>query len=198
MVFGELNAEAIHGAIINGCHRLMGQLEELNRINVFPVANSDTGDNMASVCAAIIEYSEIKEDSTLTLESIGQAAIIGSRDNSGILLTQFFLGLHQYLPKSNNLSKNHLCSALKRIAEEIDSVLSTPVEGTIITIIKKLSGFANSQNETDSIAKTMSIITPMLKKEVEKTATTLKIVRELKVVDAGALGFYYLLIRSLS
>ncbi len=191
MGFDELNAQAFHEAIINGCHFLKEQKEELNRINVFPVADSDTGDNMASVCAAIIEYSEIKEDITLTLDSIGQAAIIGSRGNSGILLTHFFLGLHQYLPKSNNLTMNDLCSALKCISEEIDSVLSMPVEGTIITLFKKLSEFAHSHNQPNSIVKTMSIITPMLKNEVAKTATTLEIAREAKVVDAGALGFYY-------
>lgn len=191
MVFDELNAEAMHLAIINGCQRLIEQREELNRINVFPVADGDTGDNMSSVCAAIIEYSEINEDITLTLESIAQAAIIGSRGNSGILFTQFFLGLQQYLPTCNNLSINNFCSALKGTAKEIGGVISTPVEGTIITLIKKLAVFAGSQNHVDSIAKTMSIITPMLKKEVEKTATTLKIVRESKVVDAGALGFYY-------
>ncbi|WP_454783391.1 DegV family protein [Legionella sp. WA2022007384] len=191
MVFDELNAESIHGAIINGCHQLISKREELNRINVFPVADGDTGDNMASVCVAIIEYSEIKEDNKLTLESIAQAAILGSRGNSGILLTQFFLGLHQYLPISNKLNVGNLCSALKRIGEEINSVLSAPVEGTIITLIKKLAEFVNSQNHPNSIVKTMNIITPMLKKEVEKTKTTLKIAREAKVVDAGALGFYY-------
>jgi dihydroxyacetone kinase-like predicted kinase len=97
----ELNAASMHAAIINGCHRLIEQRDELNRINVFPVADADTGDNMASVCVAIIEYSEIKEECTLTLESIAQAAILGSRVNSGILLTKFFLELHQHLPRSD-------------------------------------------------------------------------------------------------
>lgn len=193
MIFDELDATAMYQAIINGCHRLIGQREELNRINVFPVADGDTGDNMASVCTAITEYSEIKENINTTLESIAQAAIVGSRGNSGILLTQFFLGLHQYLAASSKLNLNNFRSALKRIGEEINSVLSAPVEGTMITLIKKLAEFANSQDDLSSIAKTMCIITPMLRKEVEKTATTLKVAREAKLVDAGALGFYYLI-----
>lgn len=191
MFFDELNANAIYGAVINGCHRLIGEREELNRINVFPVADGDTGDNMASVCAAIIEYSQIEQDIKSTLESIAQAAILGSRGNSGILLTQFFLGFYQYLPVDDKLDKNNFCFALKRIGEEINSVLSTPIEGTILTIIKKLAEFTNAQNNLISIAKIMNLITPMLKKEVEMTATTLKLAREAKVVDAGALGFYY-------
>lgn len=189
--FDELNAEVMRAAIINGCHRLIEQREELNRINVFPVADGDTGDNMASVCAAIIEYSEIKEDINGTIGSIAQVAIIGSRGNSGILLTHFFLGLHRHLDSSDKLNLDNLSSALTGIAEGINSVISLPVEGTIITLIKKLAEFANSQNQAGSIAKTMSIITPMLKNEVNNTATTLKLAREAKVVDAGALGFYY-------
>lgn len=191
MVLDELNAKATHDALISGCQRLIEHRAELNRINVFPVADADTGDNMASVCSAIIEHAEVKEDIRLTLESIAQAAIIGSRGNSGILLAQFFIGLYQYLPQSNHLSMNHLCAAFKRVSEEIDSILSTPVEGTMITLIKKLAEFASTNNQAGFIAKTMSIITPMLKKEVENTAITLKILRDAQVVDAGALGFYY-------
>jgi DegV family protein with EDD domain len=192
MVLNELvDTETIYVAIINGCHRLMEQRDELNRINIFPVADGDTGDNLSSVCAAIIECSEVRENIRLTLESIAQAAIIGSRGNSGILFTQFFVGLHQFLPVSNKLSFQDFCIALKSSGEKINSVLSTPVEGTIITLIKKLAEFANSQNQTGSIAEAMSIITPLLKKEVERTPESLKILQESQVVDAGALGFYY-------
>lgn len=93
MLSNELNAQTVHGAIINGCYRVIEQRDEHNRINVFPVADGDTGDNMASVCSAIIECAEVKENLTLTVESIAQAAIIGSRGNSGILFTHFFVGL---------------------------------------------------------------------------------------------------------
>ncbi len=191
MVINELNTETMYAAIVNGCYRLIEQRDELNRINVFPVADGDTGDNMASVCSAIIELSEIKENITLTLESIAQAAIIGSRGNSGILLTQFFVGLQQYLPTSNILNFSDFCFALKKTGEEINSVLSAPVEGTIITLIKKLAEFASSQNQVDSTAKAMKLIMPLLKEEVEKTSVSLKVLQESKVVDAGALGFYY-------
>jgi DegV family protein with EDD domain len=187
----ELNAETTRSAIVNGCYRLIAKREELNRINVFPVADGDTGDNMASVCAAIIEYSEVKEDISSTLASIAQASIIGSRGNSGILLTQFFLGLHQYHNGSNQLNVNHFSVTLRKIAEEIDSVLSSPVEGTIITLIKKLAAIVYTQNHLCSIAEAMRIVTPLLKKEVEKTPESLKILQDLHVVDAGALGFYY-------
>lgn len=187
----ELSVEVTHSAIINGCYRLIAQREELNRINVFPVADGDTGDNMASVCAAIIEYSEIKEDIKLTIGSIAQAAIIGSRGNSGILFTQFFLGLHQHLDASKYLTIHNFSAALEKVGEEIDSVLSAPVEGTIITLIKKLAIFVASLCHDCAIVNAMRIITPQLNKEVEKTSISLQLLNESHVVDAGALGFYY-------
>lgn len=191
MISNELEIETIYAAVINGCHQLIKHRNELNKINVFPVADGDTGDNMASVCSAIIDFSEIKEGLSSTFKSIAHAAIMGSRGNSGILLTQFFVGLHKYLPTSNNLSFNNFCSALKKIGEEVNSVLLKPVEGTIITLIQKLSEFLSSQNPLSSIAQAMRAITPLLKAEVDKTADCIKILQESKVVDAGALGFYY-------
>ncbi|RUR07836.1 DegV family protein [Legionella sp. km772] len=191
MIFNELNALTMHRAIIDGCYRVIVQQEELNRINVYPVADRDTGDNMASVCLAIIQHSEIRTNITLTLESIAQAAIIGSRGNSGIIFGQFFIGLHQNLPDCTHLSISQFCIALKEIAKDIGAILAKPVEGTIITLIKKLAEFASAQNNEHSFANMMSTIKPQLKEEVEKTASMLKVVQESKVVDAGALGFYY-------
>ncbi|MDI1353225.1 MAG: DegV family protein [bacterium] len=191
MLFNELNSSAVHAAIINGCYRVIEQQQQLNQINVFPVADGDTGDNMAAVCSSIIEFSAVKEHLKKTGESIAESAIIGSRGNSGILLTHFFVTFAQYLPCSNNLNWSDFCFALDKIGNQIDSILSTPVEGTIITVIKKLAELANAMRNEQSIAKTMIKITPLLKLEVENTTSNLKILQEAQVVDAGALGFYY-------
>jgi DegV family protein with EDD domain len=191
MLFNELSSSAVHSAIVNGCYRVIEQQQELNQINVFPVADGDTGDNMAAVCSSIIEFSEVKEHLKKTGESIAESAIIGSRGNSGILLTHFFVTFAQYLPTSNNLSFSDFCFALQKIGRQIDSILSTPVEGTIITVIKKLAELANKTSNEKSIVKTMIKITPLLKLEVEHTTSNLKILQEAQVVDAGALGFYY-------
>jgi DegV family protein with EDD domain len=191
MLFNELSSAAVHAAIVNGCHRVIEQQQELNQINVFPVADGDTGDNMAAVCSSIIEFSEVKEQLKKTGESIAESAIIGSRGNSGMLLTHFFVTFAQYLPSSNNLSFSNFCFALQKIGNQIDSILSAPVEGTIITVIKKLAELANTTSNEQSIAKTMINITPLLKIEVERTTLNQKILQEAQVVDAGALGFYY-------
>lgn len=191
MHFNELNSRVFHAAIINACHTVIEQQEELNQINVFPVADGDTGDNMAAVCSSIIEFSEVKEHLKKTGESIAESAIIGSRGNSGILLTSFFITLAKHLPSSNNLSCSHFCFALQKIGNQMDSILSNPVEGTIITVIKKLAELAHNISDEQSITKTMIQIMPLLRLEVDNTTSKLKVLQEAHVVDAGALGFYY-------
>lgn len=191
MLTNELSSSVVHAAIVNGCYKVIEQQQQLNEINVFPVADGDTGDNMAAVCSSIIEFSGVKDNLKKTGESVAESAIIGSRGNSGILLTHFFVTLARYLPSSNNLSFSDFCFALQKIGNQIDSILSTPVEGTIITVIKKLAELANTMSNEQSIAKTMIKITPLLKLEVENTTSNLKILQEAQVVDAGALGFYY-------
>lgn len=181
----------IHGAILNGCYQLIQRKSELNKINVFPVADGDTGDNMAAVGAAIIEISAVKDNLPKTLESIAEAAIIGSRGNSGILLSQFFVGLNEHNKLTENFNILNFTNTLNKIALEIDSVLSNPVEGTIITVIKKLSELLNSQTDNNSISHSMNLIVPLLKQEVLKTSDKIAILKTAKVVDAGALGFYY-------
>jgi uncharacterized protein len=191
MFFNELSSSVVHAAIINGCYRVIEQQQQLNQINVFPVADGDTGDNMASVCCSIIEFSGVKENLKKTGESIAESAILGSRGNSGILLTHFFVTLAQYLPSSNKLNLGDFCFALQQIGNQIDSILSTPVEGTIITVIKRFAELANTMSQEQSITKTMIKITPLLKVAVEQTTSSIKILQQAHVVDAGALGFYY-------
>lgn len=85
MPLDKLIGITFHAAIIAGCHRLIRHKQILNAINVFPVADGDTGDNLSSTCMAIIYFSSVKADLRGTLESIADASIIGARGNSGII-----------------------------------------------------------------------------------------------------------------
>lgn len=85
MPLDKLTGITFHAAIIAGCHRLIRHKQILNDINVFPVADGDTGDNLSSTGMAIIEFSSAKTKLRGTLESIADASIIGARGNSGII-----------------------------------------------------------------------------------------------------------------
>lgn len=191
MSFDKLNSNQFHSAIIAGCQRLIHHKQVLNEINVFPVADGDTGDNLSSTCQAIIEFSTVKSSLTDTMTSIADASIIGARGNSGIIFSEFFNLLSTHLPCVEFLEFNQFTQALIEISQEIPAVLSKPVKGTIITIIQKFALLAETNYESYSFSQAIHDLLPLLFVEVKNTKDTLKILKQADVVDAGALGFYY-------
>lgn len=191
MSFNELTTAQFHAAIKAGCLRLIEQKQKINEINVFPVPDGDTGDNMAATCASILEFSSAKDEVKATAESIADAAMIGARGNSGILLTHFFSGLAKYLHPQAILTFVDFSSALEAIGSKISSVLSKPEQGTLITLIEQLGILAKTKRSYNSMSRAMTELLPLLFEEVQNTANSLMKLAETRVVDAGALGFYY-------
>jgi DegV family protein with EDD domain len=186
-----LNNAQFHAAILAGCKRLIHHRQLLNDINVFPVADGDTGDNLSSTCQAIIDFSSVKPHLNGTLISIADASIIGARGNSGIIFSQFFnlLALHTHDVKE--LKFHCFSKILTKISDEIPAVLSKPLQGTMLTIIQKLASFSEYEENNNTFAQAMLKLLPPLFLEVEKTKQLLSTLKKANVVDAGALGFYY-------
>lgn len=189
MSLDTLNSTQFHSAIMAGCQRLIQHKQLINRINVFPVADGDTGDNLSSACQAIIDFSSAKSELIDTMVSIADASIIGARGNSGIIFSQFFNLLAKHTPHVELLEFGQFSQALVKVSDEIATVLSKPVQGTIITIIQKLA--LHAKNKIYAFPQAMLDILPLLFIEVEKTKDTLSTLKKANVVDAGALGFYY-------
>ena len=95
MEFQQLSAQHLLQAILSGCENLKQARKKLNEINFFPVADGDTGDNMAATASAIIENASEQATVEQTLESIANASIMGARGNSGMMFSSFFNGLFQ-------------------------------------------------------------------------------------------------------
>jgi len=191
MSLDKLNSSQFHALIIAGCERLIHHKEIINEINVFPVADGDTGDNLSSTCQAIIEFSSARSQLIDTIISIADASIIGARGNSGIIFSQFFNLLAKHTPNVEFLEFRDFSQSLVKISHEIAAVLSKPVPGTIITIIQSLALHTEAKKDSYSFPQAMRELLPLLFLEVEKTKETLNILKMAKVVDAGALGFYY-------
>lgn len=187
----KLNSAQFHAVIIAGCQRLISYKQQINEINVFPVADGDTGENLASTCQAIIEFSSVKPQLIDTVLSIADASIIGARGNSGIIFSQFFSLLATHLPLVDSLDFYDFSQVLSKIADEIPAVVSKPEEGTIITIIQKLALHALANINLNAFPQAMLAVLPLLFSDVKKTKDSLTILRQANVVDAGALGFYY-------
>ncbi len=175
-----------------GAREVIAQKNSLNAINVFPVIDGDTGSNLASMMHTIINESTLEEDATKTLESIADAALVGARGNSGIIFAQYLNGLVRALKSKNTIDAKHYAEAINDAVPYAYEAISEPVEGTMITLMRQWGESIKTLMPTKSdFLEILHEAFETLKTQLQKTTETLKVLREHKVVDAGAKGFLH-------
>ncbi len=192
MTFLTLDATKLHSACLIACEFIIHHRDELNAINVFPVADGDTGDNMASTALSIIQNSSPKPSITDTLRSLANAATLGARGNSGMIFSQFFNGLTEVESLPEQIDTQHFARLLIQASHSVRQAILHPIEGTIITVIDAWA--KNTENLAKKISNFQELLTQSLiaaNTALQSTATTLAVLKEAHVVDAGALGFYH-------
>jgi DegV family protein with EDD domain len=191
MEFQQLSAQHLLQAILSGCENLKQARKKLNEINFFPVADGDTGDNMAATASAIIENASEQATVEQTLESIANASIMGARGNSGMMFSSFFNGLFQSYQNSKVLNTHHFAEMLKNASQQVRSSLMNPMEGTLLTVVENWAKLVESKSKDLTNFKTLchDILMPLkeaLHQHCQYTHTNSE-----KILDAGALGFYH-------
>src|SRR5690554_5656100 len=99
MKFSSLTGENLYHLFVSGANEVIIQKKNLNDINVFPVPDGDTGNNLASTMITIIEESKIENSASDTFKSIADAALVGARGNSGIIFAQYLNGISKNLDR---------------------------------------------------------------------------------------------------
>lgn len=191
-----LDGHRLSRSVIAGAHFVAERAEALNKINVFPVPDGDTGTNVAStlqkIAAAISRTRQrhIREMS----KTIADFAVGGARGNSGAILAQFFCGFSEGLPDSPRVTTSGFGAAVVRAAESAYSAIARPVEGTILTVIRD---WARHVADRASAMRDFGVLLPESLKaartSLENTPNQMKVLQKAGVVDAGAQGFVYLL-----
>jgi len=187
-----LNSEIFINAVLNGIGKVIKAQEHLNKINVFPVPDGDTGTNLAMTLKE--GASVIKESRGLKLceavRRFSEALILGAKGNSGVILSQFFLEFAEYIKGKEYISAREFAEALDYATEKTYEALENPVEGTILTVMKDSSRAALkvSKKEKDLI-KVILAIYRGAQKSLERTPTLLPKLKKSGVVDSGAKGF---------
>lgn len=188
----EMNSEEIYYGFIAGANEVIKEKLELNRINVFPIADGDTGNNLAYTMNSIIENAEILETPKQTLASIADAALMGARGNSGIIFAQFVNGLYMEAVSGEAIGLNDFAAAVHKAGDYAYEAISDPVEGTMITVISDwadaLSSIAEyAKDFKDLLADSLKVALVSLSETPEK----LQILKDANVVDSGAKGFVH-------
>lgn len=181
-----------------GIQRLLSDQDHLNKINVFPVADGDTGTNMALTMSAVLNALRRGTDDHAgnTLNRVADAALDGARGNSGAILAQFLLGVGDSAAALPTLSTTQFADAVASGAHYARDSLADPREGTVLTVIAEFAREAVKLAGRDGVKDFFALLNQALqaaRRALSGTAEQLEQLRKAGVVDAGAQGFVDLL-----
>ncbi|EUJ36715.1 DegV family protein [Brochothrix campestris] len=180
-------------AFQQGAQTVMQHTTELNDINVFPVADGDTGSNLASLMQAIVAMKQHPgETSAACAHRIGETAIKGARGNSGIIVAQYLNGLAAAIPPQPAIALATFAEAAQQATRSAYQAINNPTEGTMLSVMKQWGDRLQhgvQQEQSFGTALTNALNDAQL--SVQATPQQLKTLKTNGVVDAGALGFYY-------
>ena len=187
-----LDGKQIFDAFNSGARRVIDHQDHLNRINVFPVPDGDTGTNLAATLSRAMESTRISESVAETIGSMSDAAIMAARGNSGAIFAQFLGGFAEALERSAVLTVESFVHAVRMARDRAYEAIANPKEGTILSAI---SSWAHSLSEharhAGSFRELFDRTLSALQESVERTPEQLAVLAQSGVVDAGAQGFYH-------
>jgi len=188
-----LDGERLRRSLIAGCEYVQDQRAELNRINVFPVPDGDTGTNLALTAASIVDALRVRRDGSVGIiaHRAADAAILGARGNCGMILSHFLLGFSRSVGERVRLTVTEFIAALEDAVAHVYRSLEKPVEGTIVTVMREVAEEARESGQRDFF-DLIAIMLVRARAALERTPDLLPVLRAAGVVDAGAKGFVHL------
>ena len=190
----ELDGKQLYYSFLAGARRIFENQKILNKINVFPVADADTGTNLASTMRSIMEAIIPTDNLKQTATAMADAALSGARGNSGIIFAQFLYGFSNEINTEEKLDIRSFAESMKKAVAYAYDAIANPVEGTILTVIKEWAEYLDAFK--DRIDDFIKLLIEAYNKALEALAGTtgkLEILAKTHVVDAGAKGFVYFL-----
>lgn len=190
------NAERLKRVISRYHERLDHHREALNRLNVYPVPDGDTGTNMSLTVQSVVE--EVREAQGMheVAGAIAHGSLMGARGNSGVILSQILRGLSEIFRGYEDLGTAAFAEALARASEAAYQAVLRPVEGTILTVLR-VAADAAAESGTDAgedLGTFLTRVYQRAEKELENTPELLPVLKQAGVVDAGAAGFLLLIV----
>lgn len=191
------SANDILNAIAAASKVLSSRKEEINRLNVFPVPDGDTGTNMSLTIESVV-----KNLAALPIGSTGDAArkaittgaLMGARGNSGVITSQILRGLCEGSVNATEVNAETIDAAFAKAVEVAFQAVRKPVEGTILTVLRDTAAAAkHARKKKLSPEEAMDAVVAESYASVQRTPELLPVLKENNVVDAGGYGFAILL-----
>ncbi|MBI2911816.1 MAG: DAK2 domain-containing protein [Chloroflexi bacterium] len=165
--------------------------DAINALNVYPVPDGDTGTNMLLTLRAVLKGLEASRARRLddVARVAARSAVLGARGNSGVLLSQYLVGLARSIEGHRRVDAAGLAAALADAAQAAYAALETPVEGTFLSVARAAGDAARTAVATDGgLLLVLEAAIQGAAEAVERTPSQLPVLAEAGVVDAGGLG----------
>src|ERR1044071_9761377 len=166
--------------------------DEINRLNVFPVPDGDTGTNFTLTLRAVADACHALGDAPLpaTAETVARAAVLGARGNSGMMLAHFLLGFAEGLGDRTSATAPEIAAAIRRGSDTLSASLDDPREGTILTVAREAAAAAERAAAfSPDLSECMRGMLREGEVALARTPELLAVLKEAGVVDAGGKGF---------
>lgn len=188
---GNLFAKMFRG----GVAYLRAHVKAVNDMNVFPVPDGDTGDNMMMTMEGGAKALSHVDGESLdsVAKSLMDGMLLGARGNSGVILSQFFAGISKEFVGHEEVSVEDVGHALKKGIEQAYSSVNSPKEGTILTVARESVEYAVSRiNEESTVESLFKDLVTEMDASLKRTPEILAVLKEAGVVDSGGAGLKYI------
>lgn len=176
---------------IGGSANLTANKEKINALNVFPVPDGDTGTNMGLTMTSAVKDVPAQDSVIKVAQVLAHGALLGARGNSGVILSQILRGFAQGLEGVEEVSAADFARAMQKGVELAYKSVMRPVEGTILTVARKMGEAAEKAVAVDENMTVEALIELMLAaghKALANTPNQLATLKQAGVVDSGASG----------
>ncbi len=188
----EIDGRNLYHSLVAGAKRILENQHYLNKINVFPVSDGDTGSNMATTIRSAIESIHPDKSFKTTANLIAESAMDNARGNSGIIFAQFLYGFSKETGDYHKLTIPQFALSLKKSVHYMYDAIANPVEGTMLTVIREWSGFIyERRNIITDFKYLIKDSKDTLLRSLLETKEKLRVLAKNNVVDAGAQAFLF-------
>jgi DegV family protein with EDD domain len=186
----QIDGRILYYAFKAGGNRILQHQAEINKINVFPVNDKDTGTNLASTVRAVLDNIQPHKSYKKTISSIADNALVGARGNSGIIFAQFLYGVSCETVEKGIVTVGEFIDSIRKSIPYMYEAVASPVDGTMISVIRDWSEYISEEHKhATDFRKFIVDSLSALNKSLNATKQKMKILQQNDVVDAGAKGF---------
>ena len=186
-----IDGKKFRDMFVSGANNLQNNKDLVDKLNVFPVPDGDTGTNMSlTISYAIKELSKVENDDITNVgKALSKGSLMGARGNSGVILSQIIRGIAKSVEGKETLNVVDLANALKNGSDTAYKAVIKPIEGTILTVVRESGEYALQIAKEDiDMIEFLELVVAKANESLNKTPELLKALKEASVVDSGGKG----------